>query len=946
MQMCALETGDSRLTIPCRIPMGGWLRSPFEGIIYRGEQDPQNAALFVKRFESIARDEGVDERTQLSYFKRCMKGSASDCMELKQPRSIEEAKQAFIQHYWGTQAQAYFRREINFARYNPNGGLSMAEYTLQLMRKARTLEPPMVDIEFIYTVKEHFTDEIRKELRPTSVRTVEEMVNILEIIDYERANRKSSIIGATVRQTPRGRGYNGAMNVANVRGNGQRGGYNNTSYYPYRNQAQRAIMAAPTTVANRQATVGQRMGVRNTYGTVSAIQPWQQRSRFNPRGGYNGAGLNQRSANHNQRSTSQPKVEFPLSDSDGEDKKGKAARGEQTKKSNGAKSQPYKNRQINAICASTSKETDGEEKKTDGENGFEEYLNILRTEELTQDLDGFLAEEQRKEIKRCRAMPKIKIAFESFQETALVDTGAQLSVISKDVYDKLIESNERMDIIPVRKFGLRGAFSERGAVVANKVRVSFKYEGEKYTYEFNVVEKIVYEVVLGMDFMMRFKAVIDCREAKPTFRFHETDGNGGNVPLIGAITVEEAENNLMRLLDEHCDLFDDTVGRINHYECQILLKSNRPYKKKTYPIPEIHLPRVRKYMRNLERTGIIRREATEFVNPLVVVVKKSGDIRLCLDARELNKRIASDHAQPPTIEEVFRRIGTKRIFSTLDVAQAFWQVPLEEESKKFTGFLFDGQTYVFNRMPFGIKTAGAAFTRAMSLALGTESDEYMIVYLDDILIASNSIEEHIKHIEHILNRLERHGFKLNRDKCEFMKTEITFLGHTFNEIQAEINTDTKMAIANFERPKCKKEIQMFLGLVNWDRRFIQNLARQTKPLEQLLCKGEKYEWTKERQDAFNEIKRAFQEAPNLFLIRPGYRFGIYVDAARNGLGARLYQYAEGDERKYTVAYASRSLKGSEARYTITELEGLALVWALRRWHTLLLGRHVRVHTDP
>jgi hypothetical protein len=189
------------------------------------------------------------------------------------------------------------------------------------------------------------------------------------------------------------------------------------------------------------------------------------------------------------------------------------------------------------------------------------------------------------------------------------------------------------------------------------------------------------------------------------------------------------------------------------------------------------------------------------------------------------------------------------------------------------------------------------------------------------------------------------GFRLNKNKCEFMREEIKFLGHTFNQVKASINDETREAIADFARPKTKKQVQAFLGLVNWDRRFIKNLSRLTKPIEELLKKGRKFAWDREQQEAFNGIKEAFGEAQDLYLMQPESLLGIYVDAARTGLGARLYQYQEGSEEKQTVGYASRSLKGAKLNYTVTELEYLALVWSLRKWHTLLLGRKVRVHTD-
>jgi len=189
------------------------------------------------------------------------------------------------------------------------------------------------------------------------------------------------------------------------------------------------------------------------------------------------------------------------------------------------------------------------------------------------------------------------------------------------------------------------------------------------------------------------------------------------------------------------------------------------------------------------------------------------------------------------------------------------------------------------------------------------------------------------------------GFKLNLEKCEFFKPEIKFLGHKFDSIQAEMNDDTKKAIQEFETPRNKKGIQAFLGLVNWDRRFIKNLAALTKPLESMLCKGVKFEWTEEANKAFNRIKRAFERAPKLYIIRPDLKFGLYVDASKFGLGAMLYQYEDNNDVKYTVAYASRSLKGAELNYTVTELECLAIVWALRKWYASLLGRRVKIHTD-
>lgn len=187
---------------------------------------------------------------------------------------------------------------------------------------------------------------------------------------------------------------------------------------------------------------------------------------------------------------------------------------------------------------------------------------------------------------------------------------------------------------------------------------------------------------------------------------------------------------------------------------------------------------------------------------------------------------------------------------------------------------------------------------------------------------------------------------MNVEKCELFRKQIKFLSHTFDEVRVDIDNNTKLAVENFARPRNKKGIQSFLGLVNWDRRFIKNLASLNKPLENLLKKDVKFVWQKEHQDAFENIKSAFREAPSLHIIRSDMKFGLFVDASEKALGARLYQFHEKNpEVKLTIAYASRSLRGAEINYTITELECLALVWALRKWHILLMGRYVRVHTD-
>ncbi|KMQ90069.1 krab-a domain-containing protein [Lasius niger] len=569
-------------------------------------------------------------------------------------------------------------------------------------------------------------------------------------------------------------------------------------------------------------------------------------------------------------------------------------------------------------------------------------VNIMRTREIIRDVDEVSMEDHKDKLNRVR--PYATVRFADMSVRCLIDTGAQISALTKRFYDKLIDRKIEMRILPIRKFTLLGAFSEKGEPIASKVFLRFDLEGRIFSYGLYVVKNLSYDMVLGLDFLSHYKAILRCDDD----RFEVTFDREPEIECVSvnAITIEEANAELDKIVNEHEIVFRDEIGRVSHYEHEIRITSRAPFKAKTYPVAEVHRQRVKDHLLELERTDIIERASTQYVNPLVVVVKKTGEIRLCLDARKINKRMENDHDQPPTIDEIFRRIGSRKYFSTLDVSKAFWQIPLRECDKRYTGFKFDNQTYVFRRLPFGLKTAGSSFTRAIIKALGDDCHEYAIIYLDDILIASDSLEEHLNHLKIILDRLSRVGFRLNKAKCEFLRTEISFLGHTFDQVKVEMNSDTKSAIQNFAKPRNKKAVQSYLGLVNWDRRFIPNLAEMTKPLESLLKQNVKFEWREEHQRAFVKIKEAFRDAKSLFIIRSNCRFGIFVDASKNGLGARLYQYRESNpDEGFTVAYASRSLRGAECNYTITELECLSLVWALRKWHIMLLGRHVRVHTD-
>ncbi|KMQ89852.1 s68306 pol retrotransposon woot [Lasius niger] len=888
--------------IQARLPKGGWLRNPFEELKYTGRSDPQNPMRFLSRFERIAKYEGVGETEQLYYFGKCMRGTASSWYDVHEPEDIEEAKNAFTEHFWGEEQQARFREEIYTGTYRAESNATMSEYALGLSKKAKYLIPPMSVHEIIRCVKRHFGPGIAREIRPTTVKTIEEFVNLLDELEYERKRvQKERLRNEKTRGEKSSYGDRRSENAG--RAANKEGAY-------VRGQASTGTDANK----GKEGQSAYRGAYRNYAANYARRDNAERVASEKEKGD---------SSSDSQRATNK---ELVLYDKEVANKAMKEASGKKN----------YPNRK-NVAAIGTCENANGSEEEIEEKKN----IAIIRTREIIRDVDEVTEEDQRETV--VKAVPFVTVMIGEMRVKTLIDTGAQISAITKTLYDKIINEGVQVRLIPIKKFSLVGAFSDRGQPIANGIQIAFRMNEKEFTHELYVVKNLSYEMILGHDFLSEQAAILRCGREEFELKFPESNEMRFE---LNAISMKDAEEQIKIILDKNAELFEDKIGCVSHYRHEIKMNVDKPYRAKVYPIPDAHRARVKEHLMELESTGIVERSTTQYVNPLVVVVKKTGEIRLCLDAREMNKRMANDHDQPLTIDEVFRRIGDKKYFSTLDVAKAFWQIPLTDDSKQYTGFKFNNQTYVFKRLPFGLKTASASFTRAMNRAIGDECDPFTIVYLDDILIASSSLEEHLFHVNYVLEKLRKVRFRLNREKCELLKTEIRFFGHTFNQIKAEMNEDTKMAIQNFEKPRNKKAIQAFLGLINWDRRFIKNLATMAKPLERLLRKGEKFAWTEVEQNAFNELKRAFREAPSLFVIRPTMKFGIFVDASKYGLGARLYQYNdEEEEKRYTVAYASRSLKGAELNYTVTEVECLALVWALRKWHTTLLGRYVRVHSD-
>lgn len=316
---------------------------------------------------------------------------------------------------------------------------------------------------------------------------------------------------------------------------------------------------------------------------------------------------------------------------------------------------------------------------------------------------------------------------------------------------------------------------------------------------------------------------------------------------------------------------------------------------------------------------------------------------MVIDYRRLNEITIGDKYPLPNITDLFDRLGKSTYFTTLDLASGYHQIEVNENDRQKTAFSTQFGHYEFLRMPFGLKTAPATFQRAMDNILRGLQGIHCLVYLDDIIVFSNSLQEHLLKLRTIFDRLRQTNLKVQLDKSEFLRKEVLYLGHTITKDGLRPNDDKIKAVLNYPLPKTTTEIKSFLGLVGYYRRFIKDFAKITQPLTNCLKKRNKIVINQTYIDAFNRCKELLTAAPLLQYPDPSKPFILTTDASNVALGAVLSQGTVGSDKP--VAYASRTLSDTEARHSTIERELLAIIWAVKHFRPYLFGQKFQIYTD-
>ena len=334
-------------------------------------------------------------------------------------------------------------------------------------------------------------------------------------------------------------------------------------------------------------------------------------------------------------------------------------------------------------------------------------------------------------------------------------------------------------------------------------------------------------------------------------------------------------------------------------------------------------------------------EPTEWVSSLVIVEKKNGNLRICLDPRDLNKAIMREHYKLPSREEIASQFTGAKIFSKLDASSGFWQVQLDDASSRLCTFITPFGRYRFLRLPFGISSAPEVYHKIIhDLYEGLPGVNTM---MDDIIVWGTTQEEHDKRLRQVMEIARRANLTLNREKCLFSVNRLTFIGDVLCEDGIQPDPAKIAAIMNMKRPENKTEVQRFLGMVNYLGKFLPHLSTKTAPLRNLLDERNEWSWQESQENAWIELKEILTSEPLLQFYDPEKPIRISADASKDGLGAVLLQ--QKDDRWLPVVYASRAMSEAEQRYAQIEKELLAITFACERFHQHIYGQELEVETD-
>lgn len=492
-----------------------------------------------------------------------------------------------------------------------------------------------------------------------------------------------------------------------------------------------------------------------------------------------------------------------------------------------------------------------------------------------------------------------------------IDSGSAVTAISELTYKQYF-SNVPLTLTAKRLLSYTGDSISCIGIT----RLQFVYRESTHTLNVYVIRNGG-PPLLGRDFISLFK-----------------------LELIPVNYCEQNDPIINELQDKYASVFSDELGKFNKYKVSIQLKENtKPIFFKARPIAFALKDKINDEIDRLLRVGILKQvDYSEYASPVVPVLKSKGQIRLCADySVSINKHLKIDQYPLPTAQDLFTKLHGGIQFSKIDLKQAYAQVELDSESQQYTCINTHRGLFAYTRLVYGLASAPAVFQRVMDCLLA--GLDGVLCLLDDVLVTGSTKEQHLQRLNTVLSRLQDVGLTLQKEKCEFFKDEVEYLGYIIDKNGLRKSPKKVEAILSAPVPTNVTKLQSFLGLINYYRNFVPGASSLLSPLYNLLHKDSKWCWTTEHDNAFNKIKQLLASDKVLAHFNPQATLILTVDASSNGLGAILSQIDDSGEER-PISFASRTLNKAEQRYAQIQKEATAIIFGVRRFHQYLYGRSV------
>lgn len=486
--------------------------------------------------------------------------------------------------------------------------------------------------------------------------------------------------------------------------------------------------------------------------------------------------------------------------------------------------------------------------------------------------------------------------------------------------------------------GLRGQISSEYYLFPGEYEL---IQGKGCLLAFNLGDKIL--TLKSKQLITRSKPVNHCKYVYDV----KVDNDFEFEPVIGNSISDKQKDIVKSLLITYKSCFSSSLkdlGFTSVVEMDIKLENDDPVVYRPYRLSYSEREDVRRMIEEMLDCGIVKESSSPYASPIVVVKKKNGEKRLCVDYRSLNSRTKRDHYPLPRVEDLLDQLSGHNIFISLDLASGYYQIPISETSQEKTAFVTPDGQYEYTRMPFGLANAPSVFQRAMHKILNKAKVNYVIIYMDDVLIPARSFDEALRRLEEVLILLKEGGLTLKLKKCKFMFDKLDFLGFEVSGNGIQPGLAKTESVSRFPTPSNVHDVRRFLGLASFFRRFVRNFALIVRPLTGLLKKNASWKWGSEQDTAFTEIKDRLTSRPILALYDKNLETQLHTDACKFGVAGILLQ-KDNTGLWRAVAYYSRQTTIDEQKLHSFELETLAVITALNKFRVYLLGIKFKIITD-